>query len=159
MHFPIISIFIKNYNSPNEHCVETQMLTLSKERFTKIQKEAPLEFQKYFVQVTKYQAAQHCKVISCLNSDSFRSPLKPNKSRETRAQIFLLLSLETFFTAPSCWGYQPQNTESWKTITNFLKKKQYSDVDYREVDDATWAVLGSIRNTFSPVCGATNYPI
>lgn len=64
MHFPIISIFIKYYNSPNEHCVETQMLTLSKERFTKIQKEAPLEFQNYFVQVTKYQAAQHCKVIS-----------------------------------------------------------------------------------------------
>lgn len=38
------------------------MLTLSTERFEKIQKEAPVEFQSYLVQVTKYQAAQNCKV-------------------------------------------------------------------------------------------------
>ena len=39
------------------------MLTLSVERFQKIQKEAPSEFQKYLVQVTKYNFAQHCKVL------------------------------------------------------------------------------------------------
>lgn len=39
-----------------------QMLTISTDRFHKIQKEAPLEFQSYLVQVTKYQAAQNCKV-------------------------------------------------------------------------------------------------
>jgi hypothetical protein len=38
-----------------------QMLTLSTDRFEKVQKEAPLECQSYLVQVTKYQAAQHCK--------------------------------------------------------------------------------------------------
>lgn len=42
---------------------EIQMLTLSTERFSKIQKEAPPDCQKYLVQVTKYQAAQTCKVI------------------------------------------------------------------------------------------------
>ena len=38
------------------------MLTLSADRFQKIQKEAPPEYQSYLVQVTKYQAAQNCKV-------------------------------------------------------------------------------------------------
>lgn len=38
------------------------MLTMSTERFQKIQKEAPVEYQKYLVQVTKYQAAKNCKV-------------------------------------------------------------------------------------------------
>ncbi|KAJ4902286.1 Protein ECERIFERUM 3 [Raphanus sativus] len=41
--------------------VRVLMLTLSTERFQKIQKEAPDEFQNYLVQVTKYNAAQHCK--------------------------------------------------------------------------------------------------
>ncbi|KAL0464012.1 UNVERIFIED_CONTAM: Very-long-chain aldehyde decarbonylase CER3 [Sesamum latifolium] len=41
--------------------VKVLMLTLSTERFAKIQKEAPVDCQKYLVQVTKYQAAQHCK--------------------------------------------------------------------------------------------------
>ncbi|KAL8497317.1 hypothetical protein ACS0TY_020848 [Phlomoides rotata] len=41
--------------------VKVLMLTLSTERFTKIQKEAPAECQQYLFQVTKYQAAQHCK--------------------------------------------------------------------------------------------------
>ncbi|KAK6127918.1 hypothetical protein DH2020_038347 [Rehmannia glutinosa] len=41
--------------------VKVLMLTLSTERFSKIQKEAPVDCQKYLVQVTKYQAAQHCK--------------------------------------------------------------------------------------------------
>ncbi|CAN8253124.1 unnamed protein product [Cochlearia groenlandica] len=41
--------------------VRVLMLTLSIERFQKIQKEAPIEFQNYLVQVTKYNAAQHCK--------------------------------------------------------------------------------------------------
>ncbi|PNX99721.1 protein ECERIFERUM 3-like, partial [Trifolium pratense] len=41
--------------------VKVLMLTLSTERFEKVQKEAPLEYQSYLVQVTKYQAAQHCK--------------------------------------------------------------------------------------------------
>ncbi|MED6168406.1 Very-long-chain aldehyde decarbonylase cer3 [Stylosanthes scabra] len=41
--------------------VKVLMLTLSTERFQKIQKEAPLEYQSYLVQVTKYQAAQNCK--------------------------------------------------------------------------------------------------
>jgi len=43
-------------------CPLFQMLTLSTERFLKIQREAPSEFQQYLVQVTKYQAAQGCKV-------------------------------------------------------------------------------------------------
>ncbi|KAL9151049.1 hypothetical protein ABFS82_11G028400 [Erythranthe guttata] len=41
--------------------VRVLMLTLSTERFRKIQKEAPPDCQKYLVQVTKYQAAQNCK--------------------------------------------------------------------------------------------------
>ncbi|KAF3508178.1 hypothetical protein F2Q69_00001066 [Brassica cretica] len=41
--------------------VRVLMLTLSVERFQKIQKEAPSKFQKYLVQVTKYNSAQHCK--------------------------------------------------------------------------------------------------
>ncbi|KDP38762.1 hypothetical protein JCGZ_04115 [Jatropha curcas] len=41
--------------------VRVLMLTLSTERFHKIQKEAPLDCQSYLVQVTKYQAAQNCK--------------------------------------------------------------------------------------------------
>ncbi|KAL3532934.1 hypothetical protein ACH5RR_006455 [Cinchona calisaya] len=41
--------------------VRVLMLTLSTERFQKIQKEAPVEYEKYLVQVTKYQAAQNCK--------------------------------------------------------------------------------------------------
>lgn len=41
-----------------------QMLTLSADRFKRIQKEAPQEYQSYLVQVTKYQAAQHCKVYT-----------------------------------------------------------------------------------------------
>ncbi|KAK4604919.1 hypothetical protein RGQ29_013119 [Quercus rubra] len=41
--------------------VRVLMLTLSSERFEKIQKEAPVEFQSYLVQVTKYQAARNCK--------------------------------------------------------------------------------------------------
>lgn len=41
--------------------VRVLMLTLSTERFQKIQKEAPIEYQKYIVQVTKYQAAKNCK--------------------------------------------------------------------------------------------------
>lgn len=48
-----------------------QMLTLSTERFQKVQKEAPAEFQKYLVQVTKYQAAQNCKVFSYYQQDPF----------------------------------------------------------------------------------------
>lgn len=41
--------------------VRVLMLTLSTERFQKIQKEAPVDCQKYLVQVTKYQAAKNCK--------------------------------------------------------------------------------------------------
>ncbi|CAN8248407.1 unnamed protein product [Cochlearia groenlandica] len=41
--------------------VRVLMLTLSIERFQKIQREAPVESQNYLVQVTKYNAAQHCK--------------------------------------------------------------------------------------------------
>uniref|UniRef100_A0A0A9DU96 aldehyde oxygenase (deformylating) n=1 Tax=Arundo donax TaxID=35708 RepID=A0A0A9DU96_ARUDO len=41
--------------------IRVLMLTLSTERFLKIQKEAPAEFQQYLVQVTKYQAAKNCK--------------------------------------------------------------------------------------------------
>ena len=39
-----------------------QMLTQSTERFAKIQKEAPKDRRDFLVQVTKYQAAKHCKV-------------------------------------------------------------------------------------------------
>ncbi|XP_019169492.1 PREDICTED: protein ECERIFERUM 3-like [Ipomoea nil] len=41
--------------------VRVLMLTQSCERFTKIQSEAPAEYQRFLVRVTKYQAAQHCK--------------------------------------------------------------------------------------------------
>ncbi|CAI9761050.1 unnamed protein product [Fraxinus pennsylvanica] len=41
--------------------VRVLMLTLSTERFLKIQKEAPADCQNYLVHVTKYQAAQNCK--------------------------------------------------------------------------------------------------
>ncbi|CAL8078860.1 unnamed protein product [Prunus armeniaca] len=41
--------------------VRVLMLTLSTERFQKIQKEAPADCQHYLVQVTKYQAARNCK--------------------------------------------------------------------------------------------------
>ncbi|XP_024973169.1 protein ECERIFERUM 3-like [Cynara cardunculus var. scolymus] len=41
--------------------VRVLMLTQSTERFTSIQKEAPLQDQSLLVQVTKYQAAKHCK--------------------------------------------------------------------------------------------------
>ncbi|KAM7471607.1 hypothetical protein LguiA_009790 [Lonicera macranthoides] len=41
--------------------VRVLMLTLSTERFTAIQKEAPTDCQKFLVQVTKHQAGQHCK--------------------------------------------------------------------------------------------------
>ncbi|XP_020109576.1 protein ECERIFERUM 3-like [Ananas comosus] len=41
--------------------IRVLMLTLSTERFLKIQREAPAESQQYLVQVTKYQAAQNCK--------------------------------------------------------------------------------------------------
>ncbi|EXB94909.1 Protein WAX2 [Morus notabilis] len=39
----------------------TEMLTISTERFQKIQKEAPADCQSYLVQITKYHAAQNCK--------------------------------------------------------------------------------------------------
>ncbi|CAN6193883.1 unnamed protein product [Urochloa humidicola] len=41
--------------------IRVLMLTLSTERFLKIQREAPAESQHYLVQVTKYRAAQSCK--------------------------------------------------------------------------------------------------
>ncbi|KAK3133380.1 hypothetical protein QOZ80_6AG0535810 [Eleusine coracana subsp. coracana] len=41
--------------------IRVMMMTLSTERFQKIQREAPAEFQQYLVQVTKYRSAQHCK--------------------------------------------------------------------------------------------------
>ncbi|KAL7139772.1 hypothetical protein ABFS83_09G075000 [Erythranthe nasuta] len=41
--------------------VKVMMLTPSEERFLKIKKEAPLGFENYLVQVTKYQAAKNCK--------------------------------------------------------------------------------------------------
>ncbi|KAF7135296.1 hypothetical protein RHSIM_Rhsim08G0201300 [Rhododendron simsii] len=41
--------------------VRVLMLTLSTERFEKIQKEAPKDCQKFLVQVTKYKAAKECK--------------------------------------------------------------------------------------------------
>nr|TKW22051.1 hypothetical protein SEVIR_4G203500v2 [Setaria viridis] len=41
--------------------IRVLMLTVSTERFLKIQREAPAESQQFLVQVTKYQAAQSCK--------------------------------------------------------------------------------------------------
>ncbi|XP_019167263.1 PREDICTED: protein ECERIFERUM 3-like isoform X1 [Ipomoea nil] len=41
--------------------VRVLMLTKSRERFLKIQREAGVECQKFLVQVAKYQAAEHCK--------------------------------------------------------------------------------------------------
>lgn len=57
-----------------------QMLTLSTERFQKIQKEAPLDCQSYLVQVTKYQAARNCKA----------SPFFPGKKMGKRKIISLI---------------------------------------------------------------------
>ncbi|CAL5440462.1 unnamed protein product [Camellia sinensis] len=42
--------------------VAVMMLTQSTERFKSIQKEAPMEYRKFLVQVTTYQAAEHCKI-------------------------------------------------------------------------------------------------
>ncbi|RVW49102.1 Protein ECERIFERUM 3 [Vitis vinifera] len=42
-------------------CRKRFMLTQSSERFESIQREAPIDCQQFLVQVTKYQAAQHCK--------------------------------------------------------------------------------------------------
>ncbi|KAL7162042.1 hypothetical protein ACSBR2_042504 [Camellia fascicularis] len=42
--------------------VTVMMLTQSTERFKSIQKEAPMEYRKFLVQVTTYQAAEHCKI-------------------------------------------------------------------------------------------------
>ncbi|THG13975.1 hypothetical protein TEA_024844 [Camellia sinensis var. sinensis] len=42
--------------------VAVMMLTQSTERFKSIQKEAPIEYRKFLVQVTTYQAAEHCKI-------------------------------------------------------------------------------------------------
>ena len=39
------------------------MLTASKERFDGIQREAPSEYRKNLIQVTKYQAGKNCKVL------------------------------------------------------------------------------------------------
>ncbi|KAL6012263.1 Very-long-chain aldehyde decarbonylase cer3 [Asimina triloba] len=50
--------------------IRVMMLTLSTERFQAIQKEAPAEHQQYLVQVTKYQAAQHCKLASGYRRES-----------------------------------------------------------------------------------------
>lgn len=41
--------------------VRVLMLTQSTERFLKVQSEAPVDCQQFLVQVTKYQAAKHCK--------------------------------------------------------------------------------------------------
>nr|GLL35242.1 protein ECERIFERUM 3-like isoform X1 [Ipomoea trifida] len=43
--------------------VRVLMLTKSRERFLKIQREAGEECQKFLVQVAKYQAAEHCKFV------------------------------------------------------------------------------------------------
>ena len=45
------------------------MLTMSSERFVKIQRESPPEYQQYLMQVTKYQAAQNCKVQYSVSSE------------------------------------------------------------------------------------------
>jgi hypothetical protein len=57
----------------SENCkhLSLQMLTKSKERFDKIQKEAPRDVQHNLIQVTKFQAGQNCKV-SCLLSPSYQ---------------------------------------------------------------------------------------
>jgi len=47
--------------------IRVLMFTVSSERFLKIQREAPPEYQQYLVQVTKYQAAQNCKLIIVLH--------------------------------------------------------------------------------------------
>ncbi|KAL6846179.1 hypothetical protein ACP4OV_023627 [Aristida adscensionis] len=41
--------------------VRVMMMTLSTERFEKIQREAPAEFRQYLVQVTKYRSAAQCR--------------------------------------------------------------------------------------------------
>ncbi|KAL6656046.1 hypothetical protein ACP70R_006872 [Stipagrostis hirtigluma subsp. patula] len=41
--------------------VRVLMMTLSTERFQRIQREAPPELRQYLVQVTKYRSAQHCR--------------------------------------------------------------------------------------------------
>lgn len=46
------------------------MLTLSTERFIKIQKEAPEEYRQYLVQVTKSQSGQNCKVFYLFKQSS-----------------------------------------------------------------------------------------
>lgn len=72
------------------------MLTSSTERFRKIQKETPEEFQKYLVQVTKYQAAQHCKVWPNMN-DTYRSCINIKCRRILdRIQFFSIAVLDSW---------------------------------------------------------------
>ncbi|KAL9264770.1 Very-long-chain aldehyde decarbonylase CER3-like protein [Drosera capensis] len=52
--FVVVSVF-------GHDTLNLQMFTLSGERFRKIQAQAPVDCQKYLVQVTRYEAAKNCK--------------------------------------------------------------------------------------------------
>ncbi len=66
-----LSFMFQEVQSENCKHLSLQMLTKSKERFDKIQKEAPCDVQHNLIQVTKFQAGQNCKV-SCLLSPSYQ---------------------------------------------------------------------------------------
>ncbi|KAK9699566.1 hypothetical protein RND81_08G181700 [Saponaria officinalis] len=54
--------------------VRVLMLTLSTQRFKTIQKEGPVNFQKYMVQVTKYHTAKNCKTWITPREQSWAPP-------------------------------------------------------------------------------------
>nr|CAD1827841.1 unnamed protein product [Ananas comosus var. bracteatus] len=80
--------------------IRVLMLTLSTERFQKIQKEAPPQFQQYLVQVTKIQAAKNCKTWIAGKWLSPREQLWPRRAR-TSTSLSSRRSSDSGRTAPT----------------------------------------------------------
>eukprot|EP01018_Ginkgo_biloba_P023734 Gb_23964 [translate_table: standard] len=64
--------------------IRVMMLTNSEERYKSIQEEAPAEFQKLLVKVTKYQAARNCKEAMLVQASLALAPTTTASSDENR---------------------------------------------------------------------------
>ena len=114
------------------------MLTLSTERFRNIQSEAPADCQKNLIQVTKYQAARNCKVHIYYILNRTKLVLK-------------LVFLESDVVI--------KREDLIKVYFLYLKHVDcfmMADVGGRKMDNSGTAKVGSVGNSFSSVCGATN---
>lgn len=120
----------------NQWCM-AQMLTLSTERFQKIQKEAPADCQHYLVQVTKYQAARNCKV-----SDYKEAPTG------------LIIYLQSF----SIWNTKIKHEYLFVSLINmnYCWYQLMAGMDCWQMDYTKRATLGPKWCTFSSVCCATH---